>query len=110
MLGDITALEPGSKKASEARRMFLRSQRLWVCPTKAPCVGVVVVMAMATTELEQSCPGFPQSLSLVSYNSIMFPDRGLSESASRESQAALAGGLVVACSGGPPRVLGKQSP
>lgn len=94
MLGDITAPEPRSKKASEA--MFLRrSQRLWVCPTKVPCAIVVTVRATATTELKQSWLGVSQSLSLVLYNPIMFPVKSLSKSSSTESQA-------VARSGGPP--------
>lgn len=50
---------------------------------------------------EQSWPGFPQSLSLVLYNLIMFPFRGLSRSSSSECQAAsVRHGLVVDCSGG----------
>lgn len=94
--------------------MFVRrSQRLWVCPTKAPCAGVVTVAASTTAELEQSWPGFPQSLSLVLYNLIMFPFRGLSRSSSSECQAAsVRHGLVVDCSGGGGALglLGKQSP
>ena len=86
-----------------------RSRRLWVCPTKALCAGVVAVTA-TTAELEQGWPGFPQSLSLVLHNLIMFPVRGLSKSSSRESQAALARGLVVDRSGEPLGLLGKVSP
>ena len=61
---------------------------------------------------EQSWPGFPQSLSLVLYNLIMFPFRGLSRSSSSECQAAsVRHGLVVDCSGrrGALGLLGKQS-
>lgn len=86
--------------------MFLRrSQRLWACPTKAPCASVAAVKATATTELEQSWPGSPLKKSISGlYNPLVFPVRGLSVSSSREGQAVLASGLVVACSGGPPRL------
>lgn len=70
----------------------------------------MVVVTATTAELEHGWPGFPQSLSLVLHNLIMFPVRGLSKSSSRESQAALAHGLVVDHPGGPLGLLGKQSP
>lgn len=96
--------QPQSQGTRKIQRpVFLRSQRLWVCPTKAPCASVVTVMATATTELRQSWRSFPPRLSLIVHSLIMFPVRGLNKSSSSESQA-------VARSGGPPRLLGKQSP
>lgn len=58
----LVTSQPQSRGARKHQRpVFLRSQRLWVCPTKAPCASVVTVAATATTGLEQSWPGSPQS-------------------------------------------------
>ena len=111
MLGDITAPQPGSKKVSEAN----------VCEEKPEALGLPNKGALCRRghgyghhhrRTEQSWPGFPQSLSLVLYNLIMFPFRGLSRSSSSECQAAsVRHGLVVDCSGrrGALGLLGKQS-
>lgn len=97
--------QPRSRGARKIQRPVLlrRSQRLWVCPTKAPCASVVTVMATAATELPQSWRGFPQSLPLIVHNLIMFPVRGLSKSSAVRARQWPA-------LGGPPRLLGNGHP
>lgn len=108
MLGDVTAPEPASKRTSEANVSEEKSEALGL-PNKGALCKCGHITATATTELEQSWPGFPQSRSLVLHTPVVFPARGLSLPSCRESQAVLARGLLVARSGGPPRLPRKRA-
>lgn len=100
--------QPQSQRARERQRANVSEKKSEAqgLPNKGALCKCGHVTATATTELEQSWPGFPQSRSLVLHSPVVFPARGLSISAGRESRPCLPRGLVVARSGGPPRLLG----
>lgn len=108
MLGDITVPKLGSKCASEANISEEEKSQTLRLPNKGTlCERGHSTTVAAITELEPSWPGLPQSLSLVLYNPIMFPAKGLSRSSCSEGQEA----LLVAHSVGVPQAGGrKQSP
>lgn len=110
MLGDITVPKLGSKSASEANISEEEKSQTLRLPNKGTlCERGHSTTVAAITELELSWPGLPQSLSLVLYNPIMFPAKGLSRSFCSEGQEALLVALLWPTLGGSPRLVGENS-